>query len=541
MRDLNELIGIIKGVSFDGVINEKEIESLRIWVGKNRNLAYARLQVSLINKVDDVIADNVITEEERCELLEKCEQIQQELINDNGKIYELNGIISGIISDGIINDDEIYHLKRWMDNYRQILKANEASFKISSAIEDILEDGIVTEHEKNELLKMLSARIRETQFETKLAHIKKEVRGRKNIGIELIDILDDKDAIRMIHRMAENELLHSFRSYTSYIGDPEIVFISLCLIAMLEYDGKYYENVRVVYKDLYKQYPVQKVESMIRDLLNRYRTDEEKKIPKSRIINVVLSNTIVPSYFLASFFEFIFDIYRVNFDYTLPKDLEEEFRFVYDGLRSALMEENDEVSVNVTKKTYRLIQTTKRLILNKKHIGDVIKLSIMVVKLIDKRLRGKPVRIYNPYLKAGYTQWEEQFKYDIETKGHRISSPFRSHWKPNWFLNDTNIYLLAPVHKIGLAYNYWDIHVEVLSHGKLIYDIKEPDIREIIGGYKVTVAPFIINKPFDGISYRLMSGKQSIYDSKDTLFRKFIVFDTEGREINNPELFTTIR
>ena len=60
MRNLNELIGIIKGVSFDGIVNEKEVERLRIWVGKNRNLAYDSLQVNLISLVDDVIADNIV-------------------------------------------------------------------------------------------------------------------------------------------------------------------------------------------------------------------------------------------------------------------------------------------------------------------------------------------------------------------------------------------------------------------------------------------------------------------------------------------------
>lgn len=39
MQNINELIGIIKGIDFDGVINNKEVLRLQSWVDKNRNLA----------------------------------------------------------------------------------------------------------------------------------------------------------------------------------------------------------------------------------------------------------------------------------------------------------------------------------------------------------------------------------------------------------------------------------------------------------------------------------------------------------------------
>ncbi len=49
---LNELIGIIKGINFDGVINDKEVLRLQSWVEKNRNLAYDKQQMELIKMVD---------------------------------------------------------------------------------------------------------------------------------------------------------------------------------------------------------------------------------------------------------------------------------------------------------------------------------------------------------------------------------------------------------------------------------------------------------------------------------------------------------
>lgn len=38
MKNINELIGIIKGVNFDGIINDKEISRLQIWVNKNSDM-----------------------------------------------------------------------------------------------------------------------------------------------------------------------------------------------------------------------------------------------------------------------------------------------------------------------------------------------------------------------------------------------------------------------------------------------------------------------------------------------------------------------
>ena len=114
---------------------------------------------------------------------------------------------------------------------------------------------------------------------------------------------------------------------------------------MLYYDGAFYESVRKTYKSLYRRYSEQKVEGLIRTLLNNYRTKDDATGAKTRIINVVLAGSIVPSYYLGSFFEFIYDIYKLNFDSDLPDDLYGEFQFVYDGLQNVMRSESDEVQV----------------------------------------------------------------------------------------------------------------------------------------------------------------------------------------------------
>lgn len=57
----------------------------------------------------------------------------------------------------------------------------------------------------------------------------------------------------------------------------------------------FYEYVREIYECLYRRYSNQKIEGLIRTIANRYRTPNEIRSKRSRIINVILANSIVPS------------------------------------------------------------------------------------------------------------------------------------------------------------------------------------------------------------------------------------------------------
>ena len=134
------------------------------------------------------------------------------------------------------------------------------------------------------------------------------------------------------------------------------------------------------------------------------------------------------------FFEFIYDIYKLNFDSNLPDDLYGEFQFVYDGLQNVMRSESDEVQVNVTKKTYKLIKSTKQLITNPIYNDAVIKLSIIVVRLIDKYIWGKDNVLYNPYLKRGYQEWLSTINREKEYGNRSKVEQLRSRWEPEFVL-----------------------------------------------------------------------------------------------------------
>lgn len=534
MKNINELIGIIKGIAFDDVINNKEIEHLQSWIDKNRNLAYEKHQIELIKMVDSVLEDHKISSEEKTTMLEYCREMLKDDRNSINYISELNGIIEGVVCDGEVNELEIKRLKEWMDLYGDTIREHNPSIELCRAIDEVLDDGVVTEEEQKKILELLNKRTQDVQFENKLSYLCKLVKEKKNIGIDLIDILNNESAMQKIHVRAENNLKQAINSYSGYCKNQEIIVVSLVLIAMLEYDGNYYDSVRNTYKNIYSIYSDQKIEGKIRSILSKYKKQRDSS-SRSRIINVALENAIVPQTFLPAFFEFIFDIYKLNFEYDLPEELYEDFQFVFEGLRNNLLSDGDDISINVTQKTYKLIASTKRLISKGDGLDAVIKLSIIIVKLIDRRFWGKEVKIFNPYLKVGYEGWEKTLEKNSKENcmcGKR-DSKLRSRWEPKFVMCNNSIYLSPPIHKVKAQYDYRDIAVIVLNGGEEIYKNSKCDIREIIGGYQVNVDKIEINKPLGKLTYRLMVGNEIIYDSQNKLYRNFIVFNNEGQEVNN--------
>lgn len=114
MKNINELIGIIKGINFDGVINEKEVLRLQSWVDKNRNLAYEKQQMKLIKMVDSILEDHIIDDSEKKLMITMCEEFLKDAGDNSSRIYELNEIIEGVVCDEEVNEAEVLHLKEWI-------------------------------------------------------------------------------------------------------------------------------------------------------------------------------------------------------------------------------------------------------------------------------------------------------------------------------------------------------------------------------------------------------------------------------------------
>ena len=115
---MSELLGILKSINYDDVINDMEIDALKKWIETNESSKDPRYQ-EIISKLNKILEDNVITESEKKEIIEISEQYYK-LGNSFDGTAELMGIVEGIISDNEINLKEVENLNKWMAKNTQL-------------------------------------------------------------------------------------------------------------------------------------------------------------------------------------------------------------------------------------------------------------------------------------------------------------------------------------------------------------------------------------------------------------------------------------
>jgi len=94
----SSLVGIAEGLICDGELNDREIFFLRSWLEANKSLI-DHWPVSIIyEKVQEVIKDNIITNEERQHLL----QTLQELVGGDVEEYCFDNVTSIVPNENVI-------------------------------------------------------------------------------------------------------------------------------------------------------------------------------------------------------------------------------------------------------------------------------------------------------------------------------------------------------------------------------------------------------------------------------------------------------
>lgn len=527
---MSELLGILQSINYDKVINDLEITSLKKWIDINSDNNDPRFQ-EIIIKLNKIIEDNLITEEEKNNIIKITEQYY-EFGNNLIGINELVGIIEGIISDDEINDAEINKLNEWLYSNIQLF-GNFFYDKIASVVKEVISVGVLNEQGKQQLKILLTFLLKDNNLNGRIEVLKEKVKNNEIIGNQLIELINDNTIISKINIEAIQQLKILLKKRCSvYDIDSEIIYISLSLIALLSYDGNYYDHVEETYIELYEIYTEQKIEGQIRNIISKYKNGKGKEY---RIISSVLKNAIVPKFYLPSFFDFIFDIYKLNFDYVIdPKyDLNEEFSFVYNGIKKDLNFENDSLNLKVTNKTYSLIKSTKDLILESDKVNELITLSISVLKIIDNYYWSNlDLDFENEYFKHGFNVWKQKISDSIQkTKTRNMG--FKSMWEPEFKIDGNKIYLEIPNHKIKSFYNYEDLIIEITNGESLVYKNDLLNVYDIIGGYRIENEDVLIANPLGNLRYKLICKNDIIYDSKEKLYRKHILFNSTGKEMKN--------
>lgn len=148
--NINTLYGIIKGITYDGIINYKEVEKLKFWLEDNRLYKQYLLFDRIISKLEEILEDNIITEYERIELERLVTSINSSKIYNEStlSLQVLNGIIEGIICDQKVSQKEIDSLNIWLKQ-NDYLKDVYPYDKVLLEVSKVLEDGVLTTEESN--------------------------------------------------------------------------------------------------------------------------------------------------------------------------------------------------------------------------------------------------------------------------------------------------------------------------------------------------------------------------------------------------------
>lgn len=153
--NINSLYGIIQGITYDELIDDKEIEKIKCWIDENRLYKHYSLFNRIITKLEEILEDNIITDYERIELLALVSSINKSKMYSEATLalQILNGILDGIICNEKINQREIDNLRNWLKEH-DYLKDVYPYDKVLLEVNKVLEDGVLSSEESDYLLKM---------------------------------------------------------------------------------------------------------------------------------------------------------------------------------------------------------------------------------------------------------------------------------------------------------------------------------------------------------------------------------------------------
>ncbi|MEE3392785.1 MAG: hypothetical protein VZR23_03745 [Lachnospiraceae bacterium] len=150
---VNELYGLIIGISIDENINDKESDLLSEWMNKHEFLRNSNQFAIFFQMLKVIIDTRHATSEQYQDILRMLQPFASTLFTQSETAMQiLKGIIKGIVGDGRLTRPELDNLYRWMNDYNEF--ADDPRFdKIYTLVGHILKDNVVTEDEKVQLLK----------------------------------------------------------------------------------------------------------------------------------------------------------------------------------------------------------------------------------------------------------------------------------------------------------------------------------------------------------------------------------------------------
>lgn len=157
-KALNSLEGLLTGIAIDNIVDDQELRELDIWCKTHEDLINRNPFREFMITIQNAIHDST----NRMELIEDLRWLKQKYEADNyyynavtTEIQILQGICHGILADGVISDDEVKAIDKWLDEH-EVLATYYPYDEIKSMVTNILSDGIVTDEERDRLTSLIN-------------------------------------------------------------------------------------------------------------------------------------------------------------------------------------------------------------------------------------------------------------------------------------------------------------------------------------------------------------------------------------------------
>jgi hypothetical protein len=157
-KAIENLIGILKGLTADRALNEIEILFLDTWLKENQFLRSDPDAIDILDCISDLKNFKQPPPEAIADLFDLLTQIveyrqltpfKSEFITQSNTLC---GLIQGMMSDRSLNDSEIFSLNEWL----RVNNTNEwPASALRLRLTEILADGVISESERLDLIDLL--------------------------------------------------------------------------------------------------------------------------------------------------------------------------------------------------------------------------------------------------------------------------------------------------------------------------------------------------------------------------------------------------
>jgi hypothetical protein len=153
-KAIHSLEGIIEGITIDGKVNDHELRMITKWIGSNSEFLHRKPFSEILTRINTIIADGVIDEEEKADILWLCNKLttdSQYFCQFTSDLQRLHGMLGGIACDLKITVDELKGLQVWIDEHPH-LKTYYPYDELEALILEVLKDGVIDAEEHKILL-----------------------------------------------------------------------------------------------------------------------------------------------------------------------------------------------------------------------------------------------------------------------------------------------------------------------------------------------------------------------------------------------------